>query len=168
MQRAVSRRAIVLFGVSTLAFALARGVSAQPANATHLPVSQLLIETGKGRFPFVVEIAATPADRQQGLMFRRELPAWSGMLFDFERPQPVAMWMKNTLIPLDMLFIDAGGKVVRVAENTEPLSLTSIPAPVPVLAVLELNGGTAARIGIRAGDRVVHPMFTRAGATEAR
>ena len=94
-------------------------------------------------------------------MFRRSLPADRGMLFDFARVEPVSMWMQNTYIPLDMLFIRADGTVARVAENAEPLSTRTIPSGEPVLAVLELLGGTAARLGIKAGDRVEHPLFAR-------
>jgi uncharacterized membrane protein (UPF0127 family) len=83
------------------------------------------------------------------------------MLFDFKRVEPVAMWMQNTYIPLDMLFIRADGTIARIAENTEPLSTRTIPSGEPVLAVLELNGGTAARLGVKAGDRVEHPLFRR-------
>jgi len=81
------------------------------------------------------------------------------MLFDFKRVQPVAMWMKNTLIPLDMLFIDGAGRVVNVAENTVPLSLATIPSAAPVRAVLEINAGSARRLGIRPGDQVLHAIF---------
>jgi len=81
------------------------------------------------------------------------------MLFDFERDQPVSMWMKNTLIPLDMAFIAKDGVIKRIAENTTPRSLESIPSGEPVVAVLEVNGGTFARLGVRSGDTVRHPMF---------
>jgi uncharacterized membrane protein (UPF0127 family) len=84
------------------------------------------------------------------------------MLFDYQESRPVAMWMKNTHIPLDMLFIDAAGRVARVARDTEPFSLTPIPSGQPVRAVLELNAGTARRLGIRPGDRVRHPIFDAA------
>ncbi|TAN46963.1 MAG: DUF192 domain-containing protein, partial [Rhodospirillales bacterium] len=104
---------------------------------------------------FKAEIAATPNARAKGLMFRRELAPDAGMLFDFFQPQPVTMWMKNTLIPLDMLFIMDDGRIANLAERTVPGSLTPIPADEPVRFVLELNGGTAARLGLKAGDRVV-------------
>ena len=92
-------------------------------------------------------------------MHRETLPADAGMLFDFERPRRVSMWMKNTLIPLDMLFIDDAGKVVEIAANTVPHDLTAIGPDAPVRAVLELNGGASAVYGIEAGDRVCHAMF---------
>ncbi len=90
------------------------------------------------------------ADRARGLMFRRSMAADHGMLFDFERVEPVAMWMKNTYLPLDMLFLRADGTVARIAADTEPLSTRTIPSGEPVLGVLELNAGTAARLGLRA------------------
>lgn len=108
---------------------------------------------------FRVEVAATPDAREVGLMHRRSLADDAGMLFDFNTVQPVAMWMKNTFIPLDMLFLDAGGLVVHVAERAEPHSLTPIGPAEPVRGVLELYGGTAARLGLGRGDRVIHPVF---------
>jgi uncharacterized protein len=114
-----------------------------------------------GRHTFSVEVARNDADRAQGLMYRRSMPADRGMLFDFGRVEPVSMWMRNTYIPLDMLFIRPDGAIARIAENTEPLSTRTVPSGEPVLAVLELNGGTAARLGIKPGDRVEHPLFKR-------
>ncbi len=123
------------------------------------PRSLLTIETAMGRFDFAVEVADTWARRVQGLQHRPSLAADAGMLFDYMESRPVAMWMKNTVVPLDMLFIDAQGRVARVAENTVPLSLTPIPSGESVRAVLELNAGTARRLGIRTGDRIRHPIF---------
>ena len=119
----------------------------------------LVIKTRTGGVTFAVELADTPEKRQVGLMYRRELAADAGMLFDFSHSAPVTMWMKNTLIPLDMVFIDSGGVIVNIAERTIPESLTPIASHGRVLAVLELNGGTCARQGIRPGDRVLHPIF---------
>ena len=133
-------------------------VAASPA----LAAAEVMVVTAKGRFLFTVEVAGTGAQRQQGLQNRKSLAAGAGMLFDFERVQPVAMWMKNTLIALDMLFIDDAGRVVNVAENTVPLSLATIPSAAPVLAVLEVNAGTARRLGIQPGDQVLHPIFGNA------
>nr|WP_246520806.1 DUF192 domain-containing protein [Microvirga arabica] len=110
---------------------------------------------------FRVEVARNDADRAQGLMYRRSMPADQGMLFDFGRVEPVSMWMQNTYLPLDMLFIRPDGTIARIAANTEPLSTRTIPSGEPVLAVLELNAGTAARLGIKPGDRVEHPIFKR-------
>jgi uncharacterized membrane protein (UPF0127 family) len=94
-------------------------------------------------------------------MYRRSMAADHGMLFDFERPAPATMWMKNTYLSLDMVFIRSDGSIARIAADTEPLSTKVISSGEPVLAVLELNAGTAAKLGIRAGDRVEHPMFKR-------
>jgi uncharacterized protein len=120
-----------------------------------------IVLQGGQRQGFQVEVARNDADRAQGLMFRRSMPADRGMLFDFGRVAPVAMWMQNTYLSLDMLFIRPDGTIARIAADTEPLSTRTIPSGEPVLAVLELNAGTAARLGIRAGDRVEHPLFRR-------
>ena len=106
-----------------------------------------------------VELATSPAQLEQGLMFRQSLPADAGMLFDFKAPQPAMMWMKNTLIPLDMLFVDGQGRIVSLHERAVPGSLETIGSGAPVRAVVELNGGTVARLGIKPGDRVLFPIF---------
>ncbi len=137
-------------------FFVARG-SAQEAQ--RLPTAPLTILCARGPHRFTTEIAATPQERALGLMFRRSLAPDSGMLFDFKRPQEVAFWMKNTLVPLDMLFVDAEGRIVGIHADAVPLSLATIPSPGPVRAVIELLGGTAARLGIRPGDRVLFPIF---------
>jgi hypothetical protein len=121
---------------------------------------EVSIETAGGRtHDFRVEIAATADQRAQGLMFRRQLAADAGMLFLFGASKERAMWMKNTLIPLDMLFIDEAGRIVRIEERTVPQSTRSIFSGGPVAAVLELNAGTASRLAIRPGDRVRHSAF---------
>ena len=117
------------------------------------------IVSRNGRHAFAVEVMRTDADRSRGLMFRRAMAPDRGMLFDFEQSAPISMWMKNTILPLDMLFIRADGSIARIAADTEPYSTKVIPSGEPVLAVLELNAGTAAKLGIRAGDRVEHPLF---------
>lgn len=116
---------------------------------------------GGQRQTFQVEVARNDADRAQGLMYRRSMPANQGMLFDFGRVEPVSMWMQNTYLPLDMLFVRQDGTIARIAANTEPLSTRTIPSGEPVLAVLELNAGTAARLGIKPGDKLEHPLFKR-------
>ena len=118
-----------------------------------------IVTAGGQRHSFQVEVARNDRDRAQGLMFRNYMPADRGMLFDFAASEPVAMWMQNTYISLDMIFIRADGTVARVAENTEPLSTRAIPSGEPILAVLEVIAGTAARLGIRPGDRIEHPLF---------
>ena len=97
-------------------------------------------------------------------MFRADLAPDAGMLFDYGAPRHVSMWMKNTLVPLDMLFIAADGEIVRIARWTTPLSLESVPSQAPVAGVLELRGAVPAdRLGLRAGDRAIHPIFARGG-----
>jgi uncharacterized membrane protein (UPF0127 family) len=133
--------------------------AAQPA--VQFEQEPIWIETAEERFEFQVEIAATPAQRSRGLMFRDHLAADRGMLFDFGQPQPVTMWMRNTLIPLDMLFVRDDGRISRIVAETEPLSDRVIGSGGPVRAVLELPGGRAAELDIRPGDRIVHPMFSK-------
>jgi uncharacterized membrane protein (UPF0127 family) len=131
-----------------------------PAHAqTFEPLT--IVTQGGQRHAFQVEVARNDADRAQGLMYRRSMPADRGMLFDFGRVEPVAMWMQNTYLPLDMLFVRPDGTIARVAANAEPLSTRTIPSGEPVLAVLELNAGTTARLGIKAGDRLDHALFRR-------
>ena len=121
---------------------------------------RLSIETAAGEaHEFKVEIAETADQRAQGLMFRRQMAPDAGMLFLFGSVEERAMWMKNTLIPLDMLFIDEQGEIVRIEERTVPHSLRAIFSGGPVSAVLELNAGTSSRLNIGPGDRVVYPAF---------
>jgi uncharacterized membrane protein (UPF0127 family) len=119
----------------------------------------LEIVSKSGVHAFAVELATNDAERSRGLMFRKELPEGRGMLFDFERDQPVAFWMHNTLISLDMIFIRGDGSILRIVENTEPLSDRLIPSGGPVRAVLEVIAGTARKLGIAPGDRVESPIF---------
>jgi uncharacterized membrane protein (UPF0127 family) len=123
-------------------------------------LQQLEIATKGGVQIFGVEMAVTPDEQAKGLMFRRELPEKQGMLFDFHREQPTSFWMKNTYIPLDMIFIRADGRILRIAENTVPLSEALVPSGGPVRAVLEVIAGTAKKLGIAPGDRVTHPIFS--------
>ncbi|MGH9807338.1 MAG: DUF192 domain-containing protein, partial [Terriglobia bacterium] len=106
---------------------------------------------------FNIEVMATDQERALGLMFRRSLPENSGMLFIYDPPQPATMWMKNTLIPLDMVFISSDARVHRIESNAEPFSETLIPSDGDVVGVLELNGGEAGKIGLRRGDKVIYP-----------
>jgi uncharacterized protein len=119
----------------------------------------LEIVSQNGVHTFAVELATTPEQRELGLMYRHDLPEGRGMLFDFERDQDVSFWMKNTYIPLDMIFIRGDGRILRIAENTEPLSERLVPSGGPVRGVLEVIGGTARKLGIAAGDRVAHAIF---------
>jgi uncharacterized membrane protein (UPF0127 family) len=119
----------------------------------------LAIATSKGVFQFTVEIADDNASRERGLMYRKSLAQDRGMLFDFKAVQPVAFWMKNTFIPLDMLFIDKNGRIVSIARQAAPFSEVAIPSGGPVLGVLEIAGGRAEQIGAEPGDRVRHRIF---------
>jgi uncharacterized membrane protein (UPF0127 family) len=127
--------------------------------AQSFETSSLVIRSGGTEHRFTVELAITPQERSQGLMYRKSMAEDAGMLFDFGRVGRQAMWMKNTHIPLDMLFIRADGTIHRIAERTVPFSEDIIPSQGRVKAVLELNGGTADRLGIKPGDIVLHRMF---------
>ena len=145
-----------------LALLCGAGLAPQQASgqAERLETSELWIETARGgRFHFTVELALTRAQQAQGLMFRESLAPDGGMLFVFDEVRPAAFWMKNTLIPLDMLFIGADGRIVNIAEQTTPLSTESRPSAGPVRAVLEINGGLSRMLGIAPGDRVVHELL---------
>jgi len=122
-------------------------------------LEKLEIVTASGTYEFSVEVMRSEPQRERGLMFRRYLPQDRGMLFDFGVERPVLMWMKNTYLPLDMIFIGRSGKVVGLAENAEPLSEKIIPSGAPAYGVLEVNAGTAARLGLKIGDSVKHPLF---------
>jgi len=146
--RALQWNAFLLIG-----FLLAVG-PARPAGQQTLEIA-----SKTGVHAFTVEIAGTEPEREKGLMFRKELPEGSGMLFDFHHEQEVGFWMQNTYIPLDMIFIRGDGRILRIAENTEPLSTRIIPSNGPVRAVLEVIAGTAEKFGIAPGDRVASPIF---------
>ena len=150
--RRVAARAIV---AGTLLAPAGGGAAADEARET------LTIETGSGSHAVAVEIADTPERRAVGLMHRPALAPDRGMLFDFGTTRPVTMWMKNTLISLDMFFIDRFGRIVAIAAETTPLSLKRIPSGAPVRFVLEMAGGSAARLGAAPGDRLRHPRFDR-------
>ena len=121
--------------------------------------SRLEIHSGDIIHRFFIEIAETPLQRAQGLQYRKTMAPDHGMLFNFRKPATVSMWMKNTYIPLDILFISKHGKIINIAYDTVPLSLNYINAIGPVKAALELLAGTAYRLNIKAGDIVSHPMF---------
>jgi uncharacterized membrane protein (UPF0127 family) len=131
----------------------------QPA----LPKEKLVIVTSDGvSHPFQVEMAISSKEQTIGLMFRPSVPENEGMLFDWGQPRDSTMWMKNTIAPLDMVFIDSKGAVHRIAENTTPESLATIPSGGPVRATLELAAGTAARLHIRVGDKIHQRVFGNA------
>ncbi len=136
-----------------LGFVLVAGVG----RAAELKTLEIASRTGV--HVFSVEVADTDAERSKGLMFRKELTEGRGMLFDFGQEQEVAMWMKNTYVSLDMLFIRSDGRILRIAADTEPLSTRIVPSGGPVRAVLEVAAGTARKLGIAPGDRVAFPIF---------
>lgn len=144
------------WGALAFATLIIAGLSV-PASAGGLETLQVV--TAGGPHEFQVEIAADDASRERGLMNRRYMPANRGMLFEFEREATVIFWMKNTYIPLDMIFISPAGVVTNVVADAEPLSERVIPSGPPCVAVLELNGGTAAAIGLKVGDRIHHSFF---------
>ena len=149
---------------AALLFALSAVLPAGPVAAQGGPASferdELVIETADGaRHGLRIELALSPKQQQQGLMFRRELAADAAMLFIYRPRQVISMWMRNTIIPLDMLFITEDGVIVKIVERTVPLSLASISSERRVRAVLEVNGGTAARLGLAPGDRVLYRAF---------
>ena len=118
----------------------------------------LVVQTASGKLlNFTVEIASTNEQRQYGLMYRKEMAENAGMLFDFHEEQAVAFWMQNTYIPLDMIFIKRDGRIANIAQRTVPLSTAAVPSAEPVRFVLEVPGGTTARLGIKPGDRAVLP-----------
>jgi hypothetical protein len=132
-------------------------LAAGPAQAAGQQTLEIASKTGVHIFS--VEIADNDAERAKGLMYRKQLPEGRGMLFDFHRDQEVSFWMQNTYIPLDMIFIRGDGRILRIEENTEPLSTRLIPSRGAVRAVLEVIGGTSRRLGIATGDQVASPIF---------
>lgn len=146
--KALLRGLVFLAALALASWALAQEIS--------FSESTLAIETANGeRHRFDVELAVTGKQRSLGLMFRENLAEDAGMLFVYPRPQVITMWMQNTPLPLDMLFIGADNRIVKIVERTIPYSTATISSGQAAKAVLELNGGTADRLGIQAGDRVV-------------
>lgn len=122
--------------------------------------SRLTVETARGQsFDFDVELALTPAQQAQGLMHREEMAADAGMLFVFPRARPASFWMKNTILPLDIIFIGPDGAILNIAKRTTPMSTESVPSDGEAKAVLELNAGVTDLLNIRPGDRVVHELL---------
>ena len=154
------RRLLSLVALSPLAFTQAR---AQTGPQPELPREKLTIVTREGKtHEFNVEMALTPDQQMVGLMFRPSVPADGGMLFDWGTERESAMWMKNTISSLDMVFITADGTIRAIAERTVPHSLASISSRGPVRATLELAAGTTERLGIRVGDKVRQRIFSGA------
>lgn len=135
--------------------------SAAPVDAK-MRIDQLAIVAADGRkVPFDVEVAQDPKEKSLGLMFRTELADNQGMLFPYDEARELSMWMHNTYIPLDIVFIRSDGVIHRIEERAEPLSDRVISSGGPVSAVLELPGGLAQRLGIKPGDRIQHPLFSK-------
>lgn len=133
------------------------------AHATCTP-DKISVQGDFGTVSFRIELADTPQLRAQGLMNREQMARFAGMLFVYERPQRLAFWMRNTLIPLDMLFIDPTGRIAHIHENAIPLDETPIEGGTGLTHVLEINGGLAARLGIDVGDVLQHESFNQEGA----
>lgn len=149
------------FKSSVVAFLLLLAAAAMHPTAASADsaLEKLVINTAGGPRTFEVEVMRTDEERAKGLMFRRYMPENRGMLFDFKEQQPVMMWMKDTFIPLDMVFIRRDGSIARIAENTEPHSTRTISSGEPVFGVLEINAGVAAKLGVKPGDKVQHALF---------
>ena len=125
----------------------------------------LTIHTDKGDVAFMVEAAITPQEQAKGLMYRDKVDPNTGMIFDFataDQPErQIQMWMKNTMVPLDMIFINQQGVIIKIAAMTTPYSLKVIPSDLPVRAALEIAGGESERLGIKAGQRISHQIFLK-------
>ncbi len=152
----IGRRALLALG----GFGLLSPQASAKAMSKPL-LEPLEVVTPKGVTKFLVEFVDTDAGRQRGLMYRTSLAPDRGMLFDFKAEQELAFWMKNTLIPLDMIYIRADGRVLSIARNAVPRSLAPVPSGGPARAVLEIPGGRAAEIGLLPGDRIRHRIFPR-------
>lgn len=150
------RRALALGGAAMLA-----GCASDASGQARVALESLEIVTRAGRHRFKVEIADDEPERNRGLMYRRSLGADRGMLFIFPDERPVAFWMRNTLIPLDMIFIRRDGTIRSIAHETTPLDETPVPSGGPVRCVLEIAGGRARQLGVLPGDRIVHRIFPR-------
>ncbi|GGE41852.1 DUF192 domain-containing protein [Actibacterium pelagium] len=158
----MGKRVGSIFGQLAFLFPLIAGLST-PAFAGCSP-SVVTIKGDFGKARFNIEVADDEDERAQGLMFRESLPNAAGMLFVYESPRSVAFWMRNTLIPLDMLFVDSTGTIARIHENAIPLDETPIPGGDNILAVLEINGGLSRRLGLEVGDVLRHEAFDQRSA----
>ena len=157
MQKRITRLFSIILLIASALVGQALSVGIGHAHAADA-LEKVQIDTANGPVIFDVEIMRTEAERERGLMFRAFMPEMRGMMFDFATPQTVRMWMKDTPLPLDMLFIRANGTIARIT-NAEPFSTRVLPSGEPVLAVLEINGGMSARLNIQPGDRVKHNLF---------
>lgn len=154
-ERMIDRRALLAMTCGAWALGL------DTASAVEARLEMVEVVTSRGRARFQVEIAATQAEQARGLMFRKSLAPDRGMLFTYKRPQPAAYWMKNTLIPLDIIYIQPDGRILSIVRNARPHDETPLPSGGLVLGVLEIAGGRAAQLGILPGDRVLHRIFPK-------
>lgn len=158
------RRAVLaLFGgLWFIASGLAQAQMGPLEDLAAFPRAKLEIGvTRKAPLSFDVWLADTPSRQAQGLMFVRSLPELRGMLFVYQSPKTITMWMKNTYIPLDMVFIDDRGRILNIVEKTTPHSLATISSGKPALAILEIGGGEARRLGLKPGQPVSHPALPK-------
>jgi uncharacterized membrane protein (UPF0127 family) len=162
MKLAMTKRKLAITSCSAV-FCLLAALAASPARASQnidSPEEQLSIQVSETQArEFRVHLARSAAERGRGLMFVRKMPQDVGMLFLYDKPNQISMWMKNTYIPLDMIFIGTDGRIIRIVRNTEPHSLASIASGGPAIAVLELNGGISDKLGLAAGQRVLHRLL---------
>ncbi|MDA0708267.1 MAG: DUF192 domain-containing protein [Proteobacteria bacterium] len=128
-------------------------------SGVNFPLSELSIQSGDNTNTFQIEVAANDAQREYGLMFRKSLPENQGMFFIYDQKREITMWMKNTFISLDIIFINDQGEIMRIARSTQPMSVTLIPSYGEAKAVLELNAGITSKLGIEAGDKIIYPLF---------
>ncbi len=144
---------------TVVAIAALAGLVPSLAAGARTASPNLEVDTASGRHGFTVELARSDAEREHGLMDRRAMADTAGMLFDFGRDQMLLFWMKDTYIPLDMVFIDHGGRVVSIKRDAKPLDETLISSQAPAAGVLEVNAGIADKIGLKVGDEVRNPIF---------
>jgi|CeladaMinimDraft_18_1061708.scaffolds.fasta_scaffold00013_196 uncharacterized membrane protein (UPF0127 family) len=159
---AIANRAAFRAVLLCFVFAVAAMLVVVPPLDAKMRRDTLVLVTATGEHKIEIEVAETPQEKAIGLMFRPNVPPNTGMLFPYETAQEITMWMRNTYVSLDMVFIRADGTVHRIEERTEPFSERTIPSQGPVTAVLELAAGEAARLGLKPGDRVIHPHFGNA------
>jgi hypothetical protein len=152
-------RRLIALALCVLALGLARPGAAGEAACSR---DRLVVHGADGPVAFRVELALTPEEQARGLMFRPSLPREAGMLFVYDPPRKARFWMKNTMIPLDMIFIDETGRIESIAERTTPYSLSTHESEGPVRGILEINGGLSDALGIAPGAQVVHPAFEAA------
>ncbi len=161
----ILRHACLVLSAAFLIFpnAACANKQAQPVLAQPLPQETIIIETAEGQdHSFDVEIAIKPEDQSRGLMFRSQMADNKGMLFVFDEEDDRMFWMRDTLIPLDMLFIGKDGVIRHIHHNAKPLDETHITSDKPAMAVLEINGTLAGQLGIKEGDKIIHPAFRNA------